>query len=68
MEDFTERFEVSFIPGVFNLLSSRANIHLSYNPAGRGHCRLQNRHGYIKHDDRGMGGSPGDIGEATEGL
>ena len=21
-------------PGVFNLLSSRANLHLSYNPAG----------------------------------
>ena len=28
--------------GVFNLLSSRANLHLSYNPADRSHCRLQN--------------------------
>ena len=49
--------------GVFNLLSSRANLHLSYNPAGRSHCRLQNHPGYIKHHDRGMGGSPGDVGE-----
>ena len=49
--------------GVFNLLSSRANLHLSYNPAGRSHCRLQNHHGYIKHHHRGMGGSPGDVGE-----
>ena len=48
---------------VFNLLSSRANLHLSYNPAGRIHCRLQNNRGYIKHHHRGMGGSPGDIGE-----
>ena len=54
--------------GVFNLLSSRANLHLSYNPAGRSHCRLQNHHGYIKHHRRGMGGSPGDVGEATEGV
>ena len=54
--------------GVFNLLSSRANLHLSYNPAGLSHCRLQNHHGYIKHHHRGMGGSPGDVGEATEGL
>ena len=44
--------------GVFNLLSSRANLHLSYNPAGRSHCRLQNHHGYIKHHHRGIGGSP----------
>ena len=50
-------------PGVFNLLSSRANLHLSYNPAGCSHCRLQNHHGYIKHHHRGMGGSPGDAGE-----
>ena len=49
--------------GVFNLLSSRANLHLSYIPAGRNHCRLQNHHGYIKHHHRGMGGSPGDVGE-----
>ena len=49
--------------GVFNLLSSRANVHLSYNPAGRNHCRLQNHHGYIKHHHRGMGSSPGDVGE-----
>ena len=48
--------------GVFNLLSSRANLHLSYNRGGRSHCRLQNHHGYIKHH-RGMGGSPGDVGE-----
>ena len=34
--------------GVFNLLSSRANLHLSCNPAGRSHCRLQN-HEHIKH-------------------
>ena len=52
-----------FKTGVFNLLSSRANLHLSYNPAGRSHCRLQNHHGYIKHLHRGMGGSPGDVGE-----
>ena len=32
-------------PGVFNLLSSRANLHVSYNPAGRSHCTLQNHHG-----------------------
>ena len=50
-------------PGVFNILSSRAKLHLSYNPAGRSHCRLQNNHGYIKHHQRGMGGSPGDVGE-----
>ena len=49
--------------GVFNLLSSRANLHLSYNPAGRSHCRLQNHHGYIKHHHSGMDGSPGDVGE-----
>ena len=54
--------------GVFNLLSSRANLHLSYNPAGRSHCRIKNHHRYIKHHHRGMGGSPGDVGEATEGL
>ena len=49
---------------VFNLLSSRANLHLSYNPAGSSHCRLQNHHGYtIKHHHRGLGGSPGDVGE-----
>ena len=49
--------------GVFNLLSSRANLHLSYNPAGRSHCRLQNHHGYIKHHHRGMGSSPGEVGQ-----
>ena len=49
--------------GVFNLLSLRANLHLSYNPVGRSHCRLQNHHGYIKHHHKGMGGSPGDVGE-----
>ena len=54
---------VSHKAGVFNLLSSRVNLHLSYNPAGRSHCRLQNHHGYIRHHHRGMGGSPGDIGE-----
>ena len=54
--------------GVFNLLSSRVNLHLSYNPAGGSHCRLQNHHRYIKHHYRGMDGSPGDVGEATEGL
>ena len=32
--------------GVFNLLSSRANLHLLYNHAGRSHCRLQNHHRY----------------------
>ena len=50
-------------PGIFNLFSSRANLHLSYNPAGRSHCRLQNRHGYIKHHHRDMGDSPGDVDE-----
>ena len=44
--------------GVSNLLSSRANLHLSYNPAGRSHCRLQNHHGYINHHHRGMDYSP----------
>ena len=51
--------------GVFNLLSSRANLHLSYNLAGRSHCISQNHHGYIKHHHRGMGGSPGDVGEVS---
>ena len=50
-------------PDVFNLLGSRANLHLSYNPAGRSHCRLQNHHGNIKHHHSSMGGSPGDVGE-----
>ena len=50
-------------PGVFNLLSSRANLHLSYNPTGRSHCILQNHHGYIKQHHRGMGASAGDVGE-----
>ena len=49
--------------GVFNLLSSRANLHLSYNPAGRSHCRLKNDHGYIKHHHRGLSGSPDDVDE-----
>ena len=49
--------------GIFNLLSSRANLHLSYNPPGRSHCRLQNDHGYIKHHHRGMGGSQSEIDE-----
>ena len=49
--------------GVFNLLSCRANLLFAYNPAGRSHCRLQNHHGYIKHNHRGMGSSPGDVGE-----
>ena len=48
---------------VFNLLILRANLRLSYNPAGRSNCRLQNHHGYIKHHHRGMDGSPGDVGE-----
>ena len=30
---------------------------------GRSHCRLQNHHGYIKHQHGGVGGSPGDVGE-----
>ena len=54
---------VSSKAGVFNLLSSRANLHLSYNPVGCSHCRLQNHHGYIKHHHRGMGISPDDIDE-----
>ena len=45
--------------GVFNLLSSRANLHLSFTPAGRSHCRLQNHHGYIKLHRRGC--SPGNV-------
>ena len=48
--------------GVFNLLSSRANLHHSCNPAGRSHCRLLN-HEHIKHHHRGMCGSPGDVHE-----
>ena len=48
--------------GVFNLLSSRANFHVSHNPAGRSHSRLQNHHEH-KHHHRGVGGSPGDVGE-----
>ena len=56
-------FDFPLMAGFFNLLSSRANLHLSYNPAGRSHCRLKNHHGYIKHHHRGMGGSPGDVGE-----
>ena len=56
-------------PGVFSRSTLRVNLQLSYNPAGRSHYRLQNHHGYIiKHHHRGMGGSPGDVGEATEGL
>ena len=51
------------MPGVFNLLSSRANLHLSYNPAGSSHCKLQNHQGHIKHHHRDMGGSPGDARE-----
>ena len=50
---------------VFDLLSSRTNLHLSSNPACRNHWRLQNHHGYIKHHHRGMGGSPGDVGEVS---
>ena len=57
--------EKHFRTGVFNLLSSRANLHLSYNPAGRSHCILQNHHEYIKHHHRGMSGSPGDEGEVS---
>ena len=49
--------------GVFNLLSSRANLYISYKPAGRSHCRLQNHHGYIKPHHSGMGGQPGDVAE-----
>ena len=50
--------------GAFNLLSSRANLHLSCNPAGRSHRRLQN-HEHIKHHHRGTCGSPGDVGEVS---
>ena len=65
----TWKFIDSIRAGVFNLLSSRAKLHFSYNPAGRSHCRLRNHHhGYIKHHRRGMGGSRHDLGEATEGL
>ena len=35
--------------GVFNLFGPRANLHLSYKPAGRSHYSLQNLHRYIKH-------------------
>ena len=55
--------QTSIKAGGFNLLSLKANLHLSYNPVGRSHCRLQNHHGYIKHHHRGMRGSPGDVGE-----
>ena len=54
---------VGLIQGVFNLLNSRANLHISYNPAGRSHCRLENHHGHIKNHLRGMCGSPGDVGD-----
>ena len=54
---------IPFTPGVFNFLSSRANLHLSYNPAGRSNCRLQNHHENIKHHHRDMGGSPGGVRE-----
>ena len=60
--------------GVFNLLSLRANLHLSYNPAGRSHCRLENHHGYIKHHHghgrlaRWCRWSSYDVDEAMEGL
>ena len=43
--------QLSTIPsraGVFNLLSSRTNLHLSCNPAGRSHCRLQNHHEHLQ--------------------
>ena len=53
----------AFKSGVFNLLTSRDNFHLPYNPAGCSHCRLQNHHGHIKHHHTSMGGSPGDVGE-----
>ena len=46
-------------------MSSRANLHLLYNPAGRRHCRLQNHRRYIKHHHSGMGGSPSDAGGAS---
>ena len=59
------RISGSFRPGIFNLLSSRANLHLSYDPAGRSYCRLQSHHGYIKHHHRGMCGSPGNVGEVS---
>ena len=49
--------------GVFNLLSSRANLHISYNPVSLSHYRLQNHRVYIKHHHRGMGDSPVDVGE-----
>ena len=46
-----DRFDISDTPvsgrpsaGVFNLLSSRANLDLSYNPAGRSHLHLHHRH------------------------
>ena len=45
-------------------MRSRANLQLSYNPAARSHCRLQNHHECIKHHHRGMDGSPGDVGKA----
>ena len=54
--------------GVFNLLSSRANLQLPYSLAGHSHCRLQNHHGCIKHHHRGMGGSPIDVGEGGGGA
>ena len=38
-------------------MSSKANLHLSYNTAGRSLCRLQNHHEHNKHRHRGMGGA-----------
>ena len=46
-QELIQRRLQGLIPGVFNLLSSRANLHLSYNPAGRRHCRLQNHHEHL---------------------
>ena len=42
-------------PGVFNFLSSRANLHLSCNPAGRSHCTSQN------HEHMRLAGDVGEV-------
>ena len=46
------------ILGVFNLFRSKANLGLSYNPAGRSHCRLQNYHSLLIIGGEGWLGFP----------
>ena len=61
VDSHNEHFKIC--EGIYNFLSYTANLKLSYNPAGRIHCRLQNHIGYIIHHLRGVGGSLADVGE-----